>query len=681
MINLAILKSLKISNYRLYPGNKKDNDFFIDFAAQGLTVILGANGLGKSTLINLILRMLTGPSDIAKIDSIDELGNLNTAAVDRNDLKYFFAERVSDKAENATATLKIKLGEIPISIERSLSDLTLLDLKIGATTLPLPDNRRDKEEIYKKNICELAKVASFGDWLLILHYIVFYQENRRALVWDTSAQREILRILLLKKEQSEKWRELSREVLTLDSDFRNYRNSVTKEIKAFEKTMNSIEDQNGISAEIEGDRRIRESKLKELEKTNNFIQKTNIERNELRLQLLTIKEIIDNQERKHQENKINLLNDILPSTNDTAKNIFSILFSKGAISDSEEKRKNVIDAIIEFLERDFQNISYEKKISHHEKINTNDIDNYVNIKKILEIENEKEKFSELKKEKEKLIETINKKTQNNYKLEKRANELLDEINELNIKILPLETELAKDKKPITKLQLQLDALKSLKKEKETKLKDAHKKFTDFLVEIEGEFFKRADDIQDEFNKIVQGFLIEDCEVTWAKTDWKLGQEERPIKFPAFLFKMSSNGHSGITVRTKSSQVSESQREFIDLAFRIALIKVVAYNGCGSIVMDAPESSLDAVFVDRAAHIFNEFSINGNNKLVLASNLIDGLLLPLLLSQLIKDNKLSTGLVNLFDMGVPSKAVHKYKADYVRHLEQVLQKAREIANHD
>ena len=145
--------------------------------------------------------------------------------------------------------------------------------------------------------------------------------------------------------------------------------------------------------------------------------------------------------------------------------------------------------------------------------------------------------------------------------------------------------------------------------------------------------------------------------------------------------MSSNGNSGVTIRTSPSQVSESQREFIDLAFRISLIKVVTYNSCGSIVMDAPESSLDAIFVDRAAHVFNEFSSQGNNKLILASNLIDGLLLPMLLAQLMRDNKMETGLVNLFDKGVPSRAVYKFKEDYNRHLKQVIDKAKELADND
>lgn len=664
MINLPILKNLKIKNYQLYPGNDKNNILFIDFEPQGLTVILGANGLGKSTLINLILRMLTGPSDISKIDSIDELGNLNTIAVDRNDLKYFFSDRVSDKAENATATLQLKLGDVTLTIERKLSDLTLIDLKAGATTLPLPENRKKKEDVYKDHICDFAKVSSFGDWLLILHYIMFYQENRRALVWDTSAQREILRILLLKKEQSQKWRELSRHVLKLDSDYRNYRNSVTKEIKRFEKTLTSITDKEGTSAKISAERKIRESKIKELERINNQIQEINLERNKLRLELLTIKNDIDTKEKISQKNKINLLNKLLPTSNDTAKYISSVLFSEIDVSDTKNQRQDVIDAISIFLEREFLiNTTVQKDI--------NNIDNYDNLQSI----------PELKKEKERLTNDINSLNKNFYNLEGKSNRLLDEINEINIKILPLETELARDEKPITKLQLQLDALISLKKDKESKLKEAHTEFTDFLNEVESEFFERADEIQEEFNKIVQGFLIEDCEVTWAKTDWKLGQEERPIKFPAFLFKMSSNGHSGVTVRTKPSQVSESQREFIDLAFRISLIKVVTYNSSGSIVMDAPESSLDAVFVDRAAHIFNDFSCQGNNKLILASNLIDGLLLPLLLSQLMKHNKMETGLVNLFDKGVPSRAVHEFKEDYNRYLNQVIDKAREIAKND
>ncbi|MCG7801272.1 AAA family ATPase [Enterobacter asburiae] len=663
MVNFPILKRLEINEYQLYPGKNKDKNLTVDFEAQGLTVILGANGLGKSTLINLLLRMLTGPSDIARIDSIDELGNLNTAAVDRKDLKNFFAERVSDKAEKASAKLEVKFGDIQVSIERSLSDLTLTDLRIGATLYPLPDNRRQKEDIYKEKISELVGVSSFGDWLLLLHYIVFYQENRRALVWDTSAQREILRILLLSKEQSQTWRELSREVLTLDSDYRNYRSSVSKEIKKFERTLGAITDKKGSSAQATAEKTIRNSKLKELDKINNIIDNLNLERSKLRLELLTVTNSIDEKEKALQYSKIKLLKKILPNSNDTARYISSVLFSEITKNDTLDT-KNLVNAITALLDREYLNGQNEIAL---ENFNSGD--------------NDPSDLYELKKIKTLLVKNIETISNKHDAHTKKANALIDEINDINIRLLPLETELAKDEKPISKLQLQLDALESLKKDKEESLTKAHIKFTEFLNGIENLFFKKADEIQNKFNEIVQGFLIEDFEVTWSETDWKLGQEERPIKFPAFIFKMSSNGNKAITVRTKPAQVSESQREFIDLAFRIALIQVVASNNSGSIIMDAPESSLDAVFVDRAAHIFNMFSNQANNKLVLASNLIDGLLLPLLLSHLIKNNNLETGLVNLFEVGVPSRAVEKYRESYNNHFQLVLDKAYEVANSD
>lgn len=35
--------------------------------APGLTLVLGANGLGKTTLVTMLFRLLTGPSDITAL--------------------------------------------------------------------------------------------------------------------------------------------------------------------------------------------------------------------------------------------------------------------------------------------------------------------------------------------------------------------------------------------------------------------------------------------------------------------------------------------------------------------------------------------------------------------------------------------------------------------------------------
>src|SRR5262249_19599220 len=79
-------------------------------------------------------------------------------------------------------------------------------------------------------------VWSFGDWLLLLRHLVFYFEDRRSLVWDPSAQRQILRFLFLPPDVARKWSEDEREILQLDSRARNLNAALTREQRALSKS-------------------------------------------------------------------------------------------------------------------------------------------------------------------------------------------------------------------------------------------------------------------------------------------------------------------------------------------------------------------------------------------------------------------------------------------------------------
>ena len=59
MINLPVLHKLDIENYGLFPGTELEPGLHTEFPP-GIKLILGANGLGKSTLVNILYRMLTG---------------------------------------------------------------------------------------------------------------------------------------------------------------------------------------------------------------------------------------------------------------------------------------------------------------------------------------------------------------------------------------------------------------------------------------------------------------------------------------------------------------------------------------------------------------------------------------------------------------------------------------------
>jgi hypothetical protein len=53
------------------------------------------------------------------------------------------------------------------------------------------------EDSYQRHILKHAGVSSFADWILLLRHLTFYFEDRRTLVWDPSAQRQLLRLLVL----------------------------------------------------------------------------------------------------------------------------------------------------------------------------------------------------------------------------------------------------------------------------------------------------------------------------------------------------------------------------------------------------------------------------------------------------------------------------------------------------
>ena len=81
-----------------------------------------------------------------------------------------------------------------------------------------------------------------------------------------------------------------------------------------------------------------------------------------------------------------------------------------------------------------------------------------------------------------------------------------------------------------------------------------------------------------------------------------------------------------TQRLDASQVSESQKEFIDLAFRMALFDVVKQKGQRAmLVIETPEASLDSVFVDSAGDLLRRFATgeHGKPNVVIATTNLNG----------------------------------------------------------
>jgi len=243
MTAFPIFKRLSTEGYGLYPG-KRNRGLDVEFDS-GLTLVLGANGLGKTTLVTLLYRMCTGPYDIPKLAGATELGGirLETRMLPTPDRRMFGA-RVNDNAEKASCTLELDLGEARISVTRSLAKLALMALSVDGKELPA------QEDKYKEVIREHAGLNTFGDWILVLRHLIFYFEDRRSLVWDPSAQRQLLRLLFLSPAASKEWFEAERDIRQRDSDARNIQNVLQKEERSFSESEQAVSKADDVRKEL-----------------------------------------------------------------------------------------------------------------------------------------------------------------------------------------------------------------------------------------------------------------------------------------------------------------------------------------------------------------------------------------------------------------------------------------------
>ena len=128
MIAFPVFERLQVENYEMYPGTRQHPGLDIAFQS-GTTLILGANGLGKTTLITILYRLCAGITDLrnADADALRARARSPVRQLNRAD-RRLFAARVLDAATEATAALEMRVRDHRFALTRSLHTLELLSL-------------------------------------------------------------------------------------------------------------------------------------------------------------------------------------------------------------------------------------------------------------------------------------------------------------------------------------------------------------------------------------------------------------------------------------------------------------------------------------------------------------------------------------------------------------------------
>ena len=651
MINLPVLDHLDVTDYGLFPGKEDEPDMHILFIP-GLTLVLGANGLGKTTLVIILYRMLTGPSDISALTRNAPLGGASLRATAIPSIqKTIFSQRVVDGARKASARLIFNLGDHSVVIERRLRDLQLIGFQIDGIKQSLG------EENFQQKISELVGVWSFGDWILLLRHIVFYFEDRRALVWDPTAQRQLLRFLFLPIELARRWSEEEREILELDSQMRNLRAVVYQETRGVAAADSKAKSAEDVLAEMRSLDKSQEADVARREELDEGFADLESKRQTARLRMLKAEQERETRYRELERARLMAIEARFPDRSESARYILAQLLTSSeclfcgnkvpAIAAQLESRISAHQCLI--CGSDLAEVTADADFA---SVADSQVSEYSAALQAIEPE-----LAEAQRALHEAEAEYNTLIQKGAELDVAIAKRSARLEELARRLPPEEAERLKQREELAILRRRVETMQA-------DLVIRRGAFREFLQKEGRSLVDKAQDIQTIFNFYAQGFLFDECVLTWSPRRERIGQSGEMIEFPAFEVELGGSNFPSPVRRSGPEQVSESQREFIDLAFRMALMEIAAAGGVGTLVIDAPESSLDAVFSTRAAKVLARFAQPEKcNRLIVTSNLSEGGLIPDLIKLTASTQDEKRRIIDLFNIAEPTRATKEMKSEY------------------
>jgi energy-coupling factor transporter ATP-binding protein EcfA2 len=660
MTAFPIFKRLSTAGYGLYPGTKKEPDLEVEFQS-GLTLVLGANGLGKTTLVNLLYRMCTGPYELPKpvLEGGGELrGKRLQASKLTGNRRMEFADRVHDGAVRATAALDFELGEAIVSTERSLRNLELIRLECNGV------EQEPQEDSFQKLICERAEVNAFVDWILLLRHLTFYFEDRRSLVWDPSAQKQILHLLFLSRRVSSEVRESERDVRRLDSNMRNMQWTISSQ----ETELATSED----ALSVEGDTKKQFVKLKreqerdqaKLNELNETIVEMTLARERAQLEAVKAEGGHESAARNLERHQFTAIEHAFPSSSDTAKYLISQLISDNECLACGSKSPRAASTL-------------KGRLSAHRCVLCNS-----------SVATKKPKaasprtIEKARKDLERAAAQLDGADARRHEAERELDGQMDAIEvlrskvaERSVQIEAVASQLPPGDVDVDEQRTELAAMRAQLETMKRDLSNRRQRLARLVQRTSQSIVDHADDVRAAFESYAQDFLLEDCQLIWSPQKEQVGETGARIPFPAFKLEIGGSDFDSPVRRDGPGQVSESQREFIDLSFRMALMQVAGVRSRGSVVIDAPESSLDAVFVKRAAEVLVRFADEPENRVVITSNLIEGNLIPKLIKLGGIKSESSDRVVDLLKVAAPTAATRLLGSDYAEVRKDLFKRAK------
>lgn len=654
LIAFPLIERVSVHRYALYPGRDGGGELDLDLG-QGPWLVLGVNGLGKSTLLLLLRYLLAGPVRTRSAGFAGERDDLQ--AVNNR----FFAVRVAGGADQATAKIVARFGTKTLTVERSLGTLALNRAHIAdAKTSQIIET----EEDYRAIITNLMGVAQFDDVVRVLDHLIFYLEGRQSLIWDLAAQFELFRALLTPTLSAD-LRRLEGEIVSADSAARNLNATLYKITQRRDRETNKRVTADDTRARIAATQGELDKHVKDELALTEQLEIAETLRGDCNLQRKRGEKLVDDAAQAYEKLKFEVLRQAFAGVSPTDQYLYLKLLSEqiciacnqaapdaaAELQKRHDEGRCVVCGNPRKLDDKVESIGDALKSKASEAFQL--------------LENRRAELEEFQKQYVKANDAVYALHNEVSKVRLAAEDKQGLIRRLR-KNLPAEESLALSREEERIRTLRGEVL-AFRQERET----AERAIEDLLAQLSIAVEKVREKLELAFHEQAAPFFAESVRLVYAPRTAKIGQGGRSFDFPAFEVEMTSGATLGQFVRRTPEQVSLSQREYLDIIFRMVLLDVLG-GAKGSLVVDGPEGSLDAVFAGRAGDLFARFSSAGQTNVLLACNIVEGGFIPHALSNYQRSDR-PHRIVNLLEQATPTQALKTLQPLYLAKVAEILER--------
>ena len=651
-VYLPTLKKIKIVNYSLY---SEDIDY--DFI-EGLNLIVGGNGVGKTTFINILKYALIGLYK-KQLDVKNYKGEKRLTRESYKNSDSFFRNRTKlvDSDKKGFVELHFMINETLFVVKRSLYEAKILKVNViknGRRTIvdgePINQdsykdyndaekNKNNLQYNYEVLVSKEANLSDFDDFIFFVNQILFFGESRENVLWNEDVQDRLMNAFFNDPKYEKQRKNFEFEAKYQDSLARHRQ----EEIKAIRRVIKQINEGNLDNTDIR--------KLKILDEIDSLEKKQDsVERKQAEIEKETksyYKRTADlstalNQKEKEKE-KYN---------SKCANRLWKDLNPKYEIF----KKQYEFNRVCPFCNSDLS----------VKNVKTSSDECFFCHTKIVGISDENEKISNLKREISNLISERTKYERLIIENEKNLKKLDSEYRNLKIKLFDKKTILRSLKSNENNnsnqdfsYQIMMNRIDQLNKEKEEhqdKSEELLKKASEIAKRIENSLQKNTRNISNVFSDFAEAFMKLPCWLTLESVKDKKVRD-RMIKL---FFPVIDN-----VARYDEEELSESQRFFVDYSFRMSVLKFFYTTG-SFYICETPDGSLDVSYEENAADIFVKY-ISSPNVLVMTTNLNNTSFIKTILGK--TQNK---KILNLFKIGKVSEVQKRH--DVLRKLSDELEDA-------